>query len=78
MRDMILAGAAVSIVSAVVQAVFHDADSAILGLLGSIVTLVAAALFAGFVVTLVADVRDGKRDFTAGELLPAHPTRSSR
>lgn len=66
---LILAGAAVFIVAAVVQAILHDADSAILGLLGSIVTLVAAALFAGFVVTLVADVRDGKRDFTAGELL---------
>jgi hypothetical protein len=66
---LILAGAAVFIVAAVVQAILHDADSAILGLLGSIVSLVAAALFAGFVVTLVADVRDGKRDFTAGELL---------
>jgi hypothetical protein len=66
---LILAGAAVFIVAAVVQAILHDADSAILGLLGSLVSLVAAALFAGFVVNLVADVRDGRRDFTAGELL---------
>jgi len=66
---LILAGAVVFLIAAVVQAILQNADSAILGLLGSIVSLVATALYTGFVVTLVADVRDGKRDFTAGELL---------
>lgn len=66
---LILAGVVVFLIAAVVQAILQNADSAILGLLSSIVSLVATALYTGFVVTLVADVRDGKRDFTAGELL---------
>ena len=34
-----------------------------------------ATLYTGFVVTLVADVRDGKRDFTVGELLSSASAR---
>jgi hypothetical protein len=66
---LILAGVVVYVIAGVVQAILQDTDSAILGLLGSLVSLVAGALFTGFVVSLVADVRDGRRDFTAGELL---------
>ena len=34
-----------------------------------VVAMIATTLYTGFVVTLVADVRDGRRDFTVGELL---------
>ena len=36
-----------------------------------IVALVATTLFTGMVVELVADVQDGRRDATAGQLLRA-------
>ena len=51
------------------QGILNDDHGIILRLVASIVGLVASALFTGFVVTLVADVRDGKRDFTVGELI---------
>ena len=38
-------------------------------LVASIVGLVASTLFTGFVVTLVADVRDGKQDSSVGEMM---------
>jgi hypothetical protein len=41
----------------------------ILSLLGAIIQLAAYGLYAGFVVKLVQDVRDGRRDETVGELL---------
>jgi hypothetical protein len=66
---LILAAAAIFIVSGLIQGILADTDSAILRFLGSIVALVASTLFTGFVVSLVADVREGKTQFTAGELL---------
>ncbi len=42
-----------------------------LGLVALIVSLVATTLFTGMVVELVSDVRDGKRDASAGQLLRA-------
>ena len=42
-----------------------------LALLAELVALVATWLFSGMVVELVADVQDGKRDATAGQLLRA-------
>ncbi len=67
----VLLGVAVVIflISGIVQGVLNDTDSWVLALLASIVSLVAWTLYTGFVVSLVADVRDGKRDFTVGELL---------
>ncbi len=65
---LIPAAAVVFVVAGVIQGLLRDTDSALLSVLGSIVSLVASALFTGFVVTLVADVRDGKREFTVGEL----------
>lgn len=44
-------------------------DGFILQLLGTVVSLIAASLYTGFVVKLVEDVRDGRRDFSVGELL---------
>ncbi len=66
---LVLAAAGIFVVSGVIQGLLDGADSTVLSLVGSIVSLVAWALFTGFVVSLVADVRDGRRDFTAGELL---------
>jgi hypothetical protein len=66
---LVLAAAAIFIVSGLAQGLLNETDSTILSLIGSIVSLIAWALFTGFVVSLVADVRDGRRDFTAGELL---------
>jgi hypothetical protein len=40
-------------------------------LLAEIISLVAGMLFTGMVVELVADVQDGRRDATAGQLLRA-------
>ena len=40
-------------------------------LLGWVISLVAGTLFTGMVVELVADVQDGRRDATAGQLLRA-------
>jgi hypothetical protein len=56
-------------ISGAVQAVLRDEGGLVLLLLASIVSLIANALYTGFVVELVADVRaDGRRDFTAGQL----------
>ena len=63
--------AAVFVVAGVVQGVLNDDHGFVLRLVASIIGLIASTLFTGFVVTLVADVRDGKRDFTVGELIGA-------
>jgi hypothetical protein len=42
-----------------------------LGLIGTVISLVATTLFTGMVVELVADVRDGRRDASVGQLLRA-------
>ncbi len=60
---------AVFVVSGVIQGVLNETDSFVLSLLGSVVAVAASTLYTGFVVSLVADVRDGRRDFSAGELL---------
>ncbi len=57
------------LIAGILQGLLNDSDSWLLSLLGSIVQLVAWTLYTGFVVTLVSDVRDGKRDFGVGELL---------
>jgi hypothetical protein len=47
------------------------ASSAGLSLLSLLISLVAGMLFTGMVVELVADVQDGRRDATSGQLLRA-------
>lgn len=66
---LILAAAAIFIIAGLIQGLLTEADSFILRLAGSLVSLVAGTLFTGFVVSLVADVREGRTEFTAGELL---------
>jgi hypothetical protein len=59
----------VFVIAGVIQGVLRETDSWVLQLIGALVSLIASVLYTGFVVSLVADVRDGKRDFTVGELL---------
>jgi len=47
------------------------ATSFLLGLIGLAVSIVAGTLYQGMVVGLVSDVQDGRRDFSAGELIEA-------
>lgn len=44
-------------------------DGFILQMIGTIISMIATALYTGFVVKLVEDVRDGRRDFSVGELI---------
>jgi hypothetical protein len=46
-------------------------EGGILALIGSIVSLAASVLYVGYVVKLVQDVRDGRRDFSVGDLFSA-------
>jgi hypothetical protein len=64
------AAAVVFVISGILTAVLVAASPA-LGLVGFIISLVASTLFTGMVVELVADVQDGKRDATPGQLLRA-------
>lgn len=66
---LIWAAAGIFFVSGLIQGGLASTDSTVLRFLGSVVSLVASTLFTGFVVSLVADVREGKTSFSAGELL---------
>ncbi len=65
-----LVGGAVVIftIAGVIEGFSRDEGGIFLSLLAALVSLVANALYTGYVVTLVQDVRDGKRDFSAGQL----------
>jgi hypothetical protein len=65
-----LLGAAlvVFVIVGLASGLLQNAGGVILGLLAGIVRLVGYALFTGFVVRLVQDVRDGRRDQTVGDL----------
>lgn len=62
---------AVFVVVGIVAGLLQSTDSVLLSLLGSVVQLAGYALFTGFVVRLVQDVRDGRRDQTVGDLFSA-------
>ena len=67
-----LLGAAVVVfvISGVIQGFLRDEGGFVLLILATAVSLIANALYTGYVVELVADVRaDGRRDFSAGQLL---------
>jgi hypothetical protein len=59
----------VFVIVGVAQGLLRATDSVVLGILGGVIQLVGLALYTGFVVKLVQDVRDGRRDETVGELL---------
>ena len=64
------AAAVVFVVVGIIDAVLV-AIAPVLLLIGFILSLVAVTLFTGMVVELVADVQDGRRDATVGQLLNA-------
>ena len=65
----LLGGALIVIgIAGVIDGLLSTTDSVVLGILGALVGLVATFLYTGFVVKLVQDVRDGRRDFGVGEL----------
>jgi len=68
----LLGGAVIVIgIAGVIGGLLSATDSVGLILLGSVVGLVAQFLYTGYVVKLVQDVRDGRRDQTVGELFRA-------
>lgn len=65
------AAAAVFVVAGILSELLVATGSAALSLLALIVSLVATTLFTGMVVELVADIQDGRRDSSVGQLLGA-------
>lgn len=55
-------------IAGVISGVLGASDSLLLALLGLIVYIAAAVLYTGYVVKLVQDVRDGRRDHSVAEL----------
>ncbi|HXA54050.1 MAG TPA: YciC family protein [Solirubrobacteraceae bacterium] len=68
---VLMPAAAVVFATSAVFSVLLIAASPGLALVAAIVSLVATTLFTGMVVELVADVQDGRRDASAGQLLRA-------
>jgi len=68
----LLGGAVIVIgIAGLISGLLSASDSVGLILLGSVIGLVAQFLYTGYVVKLVQDVRDGRRDSTVGELFRA-------
>jgi hypothetical protein len=61
----------VAVVFGLIIGVLNDAGGAFMSFLAWVVQLIATAIYTGFVVRLVQDVRDGRRDMTVGELFSA-------
>lgn len=68
---LLISAAVVFVVVGLVSALLQNTDSIVLGLIAAAVRLAGHALFTGFVVRLVQDVRDGRRDDTVGDLFSA-------
>ena len=65
----LLGGAVLVIgIAGIVEGLLSVSGSIILGILGAFVGLAAGFLYTGYVVKLVQDIRDGRRDFSVGEL----------
>lgn len=62
---------AVFVVVGLVSALLQSTDSVAIALIAAIIQLAGHALYTGFVVKLVQDVRDGRRDDTVGDLFSA-------
>jgi hypothetical protein len=65
---LLLSALVIFVISGLLQGLLASGGF-LLNLLGWVVGLAATALYTGFVVKLVEDVRDGRRDFSAGELM---------
>jgi hypothetical protein len=57
------------VITGIINGLLLDAGGFFLYLLTVVISIVALTLFTGFVVKLVEDVRDGRRDSTIGELV---------
>ena len=65
----LLGGALIVIgIAGVIGGLLSLSDSVVLQLVAALVGLAASVLYAGYVVKLVQDVRDGRRDLSVGEL----------
>lgn len=62
-------GLVIAIAFGIVIGVLQEEGGVFLQLLASILQLIATYLYTGFVVKLVQDVRDGRRDSTVGDLV---------
>lgn len=65
------AAAVVFVIEGIGAALLIATGSVAAGLLAAVITIVAQVLFTGMVVELVADVQDGRRDSSPGQLLRA-------
>ncbi|HET6830401.1 MAG TPA: hypothetical protein VFH44_03525 [Solirubrobacterales bacterium] len=61
----------IAIVFGLIVGLLNDAGGFFMQLLAWIVQLIGTAIYTGFVVRLVQDVRDGRRDSTVGDLFSA-------
>ena len=68
---LVMSSLAVAIVFGLIIGLLNDAGGAFMQFLAWIVQLIGTAIYTGFVVRLVQDVRDGRRDMTVGELFSA-------
>ena len=64
-------GLVVFLVVGIVSGLLDSAENWFLSLLASVIRLAGTAIYTGFVVKLVQDTRDGKRDFAIGDLFSA-------
>ena len=65
----LLGGALIVIgIAGVIEGLLSVSGSLVLGVIGALIGLAAGFFYTGFVVKLVQDVRDGRRDFSVGEL----------
>lgn len=68
---LIATGLAVAIAFGIVVGLLNDAGGFVMQFLAWVVQLIGTAIYTGFVVRLVQDVRDGRRDSTVGDLFSA-------
>jgi hypothetical protein len=70
----LLVGALIVIgIAGLIEGLLSVTGNIVLGIVGAFVGLAAGFLYIGYVVKLVQDVRDGRRDFSVGELF-SHAT----
>jgi hypothetical protein len=65
---LLLSSIAVFVLVGIISGLLRAGGGVFLSLIGAIVQLAAFALYTGFVVKLVDDVRDGRRDMAVGDL----------
>jgi hypothetical protein len=68
MAALLVSAVVVFVVVGVISGLLQNAGGLVLVLLAAIVRLAGYAIYTGFVVRLVQDVRDGKRDQSVGDL----------